>query len=496
MVLTRKKSKTHHNKQRPVHSSAHRHHKHISKKKVNKQSFQLYKNDAGTRLVVMPTRTETATSSIFFYFKVGSKNETPEIHGISHFIEHMLFKGSPKFPNYSDISKTFDSNGISFNAYTSKEITAYHYKFLSTTENLDLICKITTEMIFNSLMRDKDISPERNVIIQEYNDGIDDIDDFINDKIEECIFEGHPLGSSIIGTIDTLHSINRNKLIKYYHKYYRPDNLVIGLSGKLNNEYMKIIHKYIKNHGRNHGGNHDGDHAGDSGGDHSNLFKLIDMNKYTQGVSSIIPFVENYSSYRINCFPKSLTQDYINIIFKTKGYYDPNRYYHKLISNILGGNMSSRLFVEIREKLGLAYSVKCDITNYEEIGYFNIYTQNESKDTIKCIEYIFKELIKLNKHGIDETELNNNKKNYCDIYKTNFDDIEYENEFFCNQILFNKPIETLEHRLSKIQEITPIQLQNAANELFNFNKIHIITFGKVKKDKIEKLIKKTIKLIT
>jgi predicted Zn-dependent peptidase len=207
-------------------------------------------------------------------------------------------------------------------------------------------------------------------------------------------------------------------------------------------------------------------------------------------VSTIIPFVDKHPSYKIDCFSKKLTQDYINIIFKTRGLYDPNKYFYKLIHNILGGNMSSRLFVEIREKLGLAYSIKCDITNYEEVGYFNIYTQNENKDTIKCIEHIFKELIKFKKEGVDDTELKNNKKNYCDIYKTSFDDIEDENERFSNQILFNKPIETIQMRIDSIQAITSQQLKECSNELFNFNKVHIITFGKIKKDKIEKIIKK------
>ena len=109
--------------------------------------------------------------------------------------------------------------------------------------------------------------------------------------------------------------------------------------------------------------------------------------------------------------------------------------------------MSSRLFIEIREKLGLVYSIKCGMTNYDEIGYFNIHTQNENKETMKCIEEIFKQLTKLITYGVSDTELTNNKTNYCDIYKTNFDDIEYENEFYCNQILFNKPLETLQNKI-------------------------------------------------
>ena len=470
MVLTKKKSKKH--------SKTH------SKKNTNTQSshsntinINLYKNGSGTRLLVMPNRKETESSSIYFYFKVGSKNETPDINGVSHFIEHMLFKGSPKFPNYLDISKTFDSNGISFNAYTSKDTTAYHYKFLSTPDNLDLICKITSEMLFKSLMREKDIGPERNVIIQEYNDGIDDIDEYIGDKLEECIFEGHPLGMTIIGTIDTLHKINRKKMMDYYHKHYTPENLLIGFNGKLASGYMTIIEKYFK---------------GTGSSTHSSRFVPIDIKHYVPGESLMVPFVDKHPSYQIHCYPKELSQDYINIIFKTRGHFDPNRYYYKLISNILGGNMSSRLFVEIREKLGLAYSIKTDITNYEEVGFFNIYTQNESKDTMKCLEHIFKELVKLKKDGVNETELKNNKKNYCDIYKTNFDDIEYENEFYSNQILLNKPLESPQMRVKKIEEITRAQLLDASNELFNFNKVHIITFGEIKKDKIEKIIKKYI----
>ena len=480
-----KKTKKSNHKKSHHHKKSNLHKRHT--KTALQNQIQLYTNGYGTRLLMLPNRKETEAASLYFYFKVGSKNETPEINGISHFIEHMLFKGSPKFPNYLDISKTFDSNGISFNAYTSKNITAYHYKFLSTKENVDLICDITSEMVFHSLMREKDIKPERNVIIQEYNDGLDDIDDYINDKLEECVFEGHPLGRTIIGTLETLDNINREKMMEYYNKYYTLDNLLIGFSGHLDPTYIHIIQKYFKNKKEKR-------NSSNTSSSHSkHIFKPMDMKTYTPGISTIIPFEDKHPSYKINCFSKSLTQDYINIIFKTKGVFDPNRYYYKLIYNILGGNMSSRLFIEIREKLGLAYSIKCDITNYEEVGYFNIYTQNEPKDTMKCIEHIFKELIKFKKYGVDETELKNNKKNYCDIFKTNLDDIEDENEHYCNQILINKPIETIPMKINKIQSITSQQIKDCANELFNFSKFHIITFGEIKKEKLETLFKKILK---
>ena len=448
-----------------------------SKSHIHTSPIKLYKNDLGTRLLIMPNRNETATASIYFYFKVGSKNETPEIGGISHFIEHLIFKGSPKYPNYLDISKTFDANGISFNAYTSKDTTAYHYKFLSNKENIELICKITSDMIFNPLMREKDIKTERNVIIQEYNDDIDDIDEFIDDKIETCLLDGHPLGCPIIGSLKSIDSINREDIITYHKKYYRSDNLVIGFSGNMRDEYTKIIEKYFNGSNSNNI-------------KHKNKFLPISLQ--SQGVSQIIPFVDKHPESVIDCFAKDLKQDYIHIIFKTKGNLDPLKHQYRLIKNILGANMSSRLFVEIREKLGLVYSIRCSITNYEEVGYFDIYTQNEAKDTVKCIQQIFKELVKFKEHGVEEKELNENKKNYCDLFKTGFDDIEYENEHFAKQILLNIPLETINMRIDNINAITKEELKTVANELFKFNKVHIITFGKVKKNTIKKVLDKFV----
>ena len=458
------KKYTKHKKQ--THKKTKTQHKPVSRYSLN--DIKLYKNTSGTRLLVMPNRNETETATIYFYFKVGSKNETPKIHGITHFIEHMLFKGSKNYPNYLDISKTLDANGISFNAYTSKDSTAYHFKYLSTPQNLNLICSLASDFIMNPLMREKDIETERNVIIQEYNDDLDDIDEFIGDKIEESLFKGHPLGMTIIGTLETLNNIDRKDIMEYYKTYYRPDNLLIGISGCINDGTLHTIQQ-------NFGG--------------VGSFKPQDI-KY-QGVSHIIPFVEKPVTHpKINCFQKSLSQDYIHIIFKTGGYFDPNLNNYKMLGNILGSNMSSRLFVEIREKLGLVYSIKTDITNYEEVGYFDIYTQNEAKDTIKCIAKIMEELVKIKKDGVSDKELADNKKNYTDVFKTYFDDIQYENEYFSKQVLYNRPLETVDMRIKNIAKISTHDIKNAACQLFDFNKMHIITFGEVKKKTIEKIVKK------
>jgi len=441
------------------------------------QNIQLLENGHKTRLLVMQNRNDTHTASVFFFFKVGSKNESPAVMGISHFIEHMLFKGSPQYPSYLDISKTFDANGISFNAFTAKDMTAYHYKFLSREENMDIICKITADMIFNPLMREKDLDSERNVIIQEMKDDEDDIDEWINDKVETSIIHGHPLANPIIGNLKTLDAIGRQELLDYHKKYYCRDNLVIAVSGNIRPSFLAMLDKYFSPPGNNNKGQKQG-------------FREIPPAMQTQRASNLIPYVDKNLRTTIECFDRSLQQDYVFIIFKTRGAFDPLINHYKMLANILGGNMSSRLFIRIREQLGLVYSIRCSLTNYEEMGYFAISTQNENKTTLECLRNILLELDKIKTREVSNEELAANKKNYCDLFITNFDDIEYENEYYAKQILFNLPLEPANKRIEKIQAITAPELLKTAKELFDYDKMHIITFGKVKKNQIESIVKK------
>jgi len=429
------------------------------------ENIRLLENGYKTRLLVMQNRNDTRTASIFFFFKVGSKHEPFGVMGISHFIEHMLFKGSTKYPNYLDISKTFDANGISFNAFTAKDMTAYHYKFLSCEENMDIICRITSDMIFNPLFRERDISSERNVIIQEMKDDEDDIDEWINDKVECSIMHGHPLANPIIGNLKTLAATKRKELLEYHNEHYRRDNLVIAVSGNIQPKFLAMLDKYF-----------------------SPTNKKFQATRIQRTIN-LIPYIDRNLSTTIECINKNLQQDYVFIIFKTRGVFDPQLNHYKLLANILGGNMSSRLFIKIREQLGLVYSVKCEITNYEEMGYFAITTQNENKTTLECLRNIFLELDKIKSHEVPVQELAANKKNYCDVFITNFDDIEYENEYYAKQVLFNLPLEPGTKRIEKIQAITAAELLETAKTLFNYNKMHIITFGKVKKHEIEKITK-------
>lgn len=429
-----------------------------------RDTIKLYQNTDGTRLAIMPNKSDSSSIGIYFYLKIGSKFEPININGISHFIEHMVYKGSKKLKTYIDITKTLDAAGISYNAFTAKDMTAYFYKFLVNSDNINLICRITYEMLFHSLFREKDIKLEREVVIEEYNDGIDDIDEIIDDKIDEELFKGHPLSMTIIGDRKSLHNINRTELLKFYKTHYRLDNLVIGVCGNIPSNVISIIERYFKK------------------------FKLIDIK--IPHPTTFIPFIDTQSKYSLKFFPKSLKQDYINIIFKTGGYFDNNNVKYWLIKYILGANMSSRLFVEIREKLGLVYSISCKLNNYEEIGLFEINMQSEAKDTVLCIDKVLKELVKISKLGISNKELIENKKNLCDSIISSFDDIQVENEYYCKQILLNKPVITIKEKIAAIQNITALDIQQCCEQLFNINKMSIIWYGKTELKHVETSVKK------
>lgn len=430
-------------------------------------NLNFYQNDDGVKLVVMPNKSDSSTASIYFYFKVGSKNEESELSGISHLVEHMVFKGSNNYKTYIDISRPLDSLGIEFNAFTNKEITGYNFKFLSTIQNIKLILKIGKDMCLNPLMRLNDFNLEKQVVIQELKNDNDDIDEFIDDQTDKIIFNNHPLSRPIIGTLKTLNNIKLIDLKNYYNKYYCLNNLLIGISGNIHTKIHKIINTHFK------------------------PFIKYDFKKLGSNQVSLYPFIDTQNNTIIKCISKSLEQDYIQILFKTKGVFDnSNNNIYRLICNILGGNMSSRLFVELREKLGLVYSIKCSLINYEEVGYFLIYLQCETKNTLKCIDKVILELHNFIENTLTLKELNSFKTNYINQFISNFDDIENENEYYSEQILFNKKIETINDKIKFIQNISINDIKNVSRNLFDLNKATIIVFGKSNSNNIEQIIKK------
>lgn len=284
--------------------------------------------------------------------KVGSRYETAHENGISHFLEHMAFKGTSK-RSARDIAEEFDTIGGQFNAYTSKELTVYYAKTLA--EDVEIAVSILSDIIQNSLYRAEDIAKEYQVICQEIAQTQDSPDDLASELLYSTAFGNTPLGRSILGTAESIAAIDHDFLKKYIRTHYTANNLCFAAAGKIEHEELCVLaEKYFWN-------------------------ILPEQTPY------IAEKANYHSGY--NYLHKDLEQSVVMVGFESPSYHDLEAYYSaQLLSVILGGGLSSRLFQKIREDLGLAYSVGSFKNSYSDTGLFCLYAGTSHDKVEKVIE--------------------------------------------------------------------------------------------------------------
>ena len=307
--------------------------------------------------------------SIGIFVKTGSKNEFSEEHGLSHVLEHMMFKGTEK-RSYIEISREVDYLGGSINAYTNKEMTVYYISVLKdyVEEALDILC----DMVGNSVFDKAELEKEKDVIVEEIKMYEDTPDDLVMELNSESSILGN-LGKPIIGTEKSVKSFTRENLVKYYSERYTKDNIVVVVSGNFKKEKIKkIVDKYL----------------GTLQEKKTDRYEVIDF-KFKKGEE---------------LHKKDIKQVNICISYPGISYLDDNRTYYEIISNILGGTMSSRLFLKIREELGLAYSVYTFNQSYEEGGLVSTYIGTNEQNYRKTIAITKDEFLDIRKGGITKLE--------------------------------------------------------------------------------------------
>lgn len=310
--------------------------------------------------------TEIETVSVVFQVKTGSSNEVLANQGISHFLEHMAFKGT-KTRNALKIAEEFDQIGGYFNAYTSREKTVYYAKVLQ--EDVGVAVDILSDILQNSLFEEKEIERERDVILQEIAQTVDTPDDLIFDLFQETAYPDQAFGRSILGTPEKVKSISRAQILEYVNDNYFTDNIIISAAGKITNDAFLKIAK-----------------------DKFSSFP-VSGNKNLEAVS--------YKGGDIRV-ERDLEQIHMVLGFESVPYTDPSYYDCQVLALIAGGGMSSRLFQEIREKRGLAYSVSAFCHNYDRTGMFNVYAATSSDKINECIDVMSSELLSLADSITDE----------------------------------------------------------------------------------------------
>jgi predicted Zn-dependent peptidase len=327
----------------------------------------------GVRIVLenIPTVRSVA---IGVWINTGSRNENPQTNGISHFLEHMFFKGTTT-RSAKEIAESFDSIGGQVNAFTSKEYTCYYAKVLDTHAQFAL--DVLADMFFNSTFVEEELNKERNVVLEEIKMYDDTPDDIVHDLLSRAIYGDHPLGYPILGTEETLNTFTSATLKEYIHNRYTPENVVISIAGNVSDKFIHEVEKYF------------GSYEGGNGSTAENI-PVFHSNRLSR--------------------KKETEQAHLCIGFEGLKIGHEDVYSLIILNNILGGSMSSRLFQEVREQRGLAYSVFSYHSAYQDNGVVTVYGGTGAKQLNVLFETIQDTLEKLKQEGITEKELINSKE--------------------------------------------------------------------------------------
>ncbi|MEK7653289.1 MAG: pitrilysin family protein [Patescibacteria group bacterium] len=414
----------------------------------------IFKN--GIRLVAAPLK-ETQTATILVLFKVGSRYENKGNNGISHFIEHMMFKGTKKRPTTLDLSKALDGVGAEFNAFTGKDYTGYYVK--SDNKHLSLAIDVLSDMLTSSKFDEKEINREKGVIVEEINMYEDNPIMFVEDLLEQIMFGKNPLGSSIAGTRKSVRGSSRRKMMSYWQKFYQGKNIVIGLAGNFNTVHLKEIEKKFVF----------------SSGQAKNIFKVAKSKQ---------------KSPRVMVRHKETEQVQLAIGFPAYSYANKKIYALQVLNVILGGNMSSRLFLQVRERNGLAYAIRSWLNVYEDTGGLIIQAGLDKIRIEKAIGLIMDELRKVKK-SVKTEEIRRAKDYLAGKLAIDLEDSSSLSQWYGQQELLTGKILTPEEKIKKVMAVTLKDIQQAAKEVINFKKLNLAIIGPFKnEDKFLKLIQK------
>ncbi len=397
------------------------------------------------KLITAPLH-ETQAVTVLVLVKVGSRYESAKLNGASHFIEHLLFKGTKKRPTSLDITKELDGVGADYNAFTSKDHTGYYIKV--NHEKLELAMDIVSDMLFNSLFEQLEIEKERGVILEEINMFEDNPIMLIDSVFEEAIFKGNSLADRISGPKKNIKNISRTEIIKYFNDHYNSANVLVGIAGRFNNQKVKkLVKKYFGK-----------------------------ANQKTKR-GPFKSFRVSQTKPRVSLITKKTEQVQVALGYPAFKFTDPKLYPLSLLSIILGGNMSSRLFLEIREKLGLAYYIRSGLTVYEDTGALVVYAGLDKTKINLALKTIIKELKKTVSEKVTAEELIRAKEYIKGKLILHLEDSASLVQWLATQQLLKKKITTLDEQLKKIEKVNVSQIQKVANEVIKDSKINLGVIG-------------------
>lgn len=381
--------------------------------------------------VVMEQIPTCRSVAIGIWVKTGSRNEDELNNGISHFIEHMLFKGTTRY-SAKEIAEIFDGLGGNVNAFTSKEYTCYYAKVLD--QHLPIAIDVLSDMFFHSTIQAEELSKEKNVILEEISMYEDTPDDMVHDLISKAAYNDHPLAYSILGTEKQLSQMTGDHLRQYMNEKYHLNNTVISIAGNVDDSVMELLERHFG-------------HFAVQGQESSTLAPV-----FTGGM----------------LFHKKKTeQNHICMSFPGIAMTDKRIYAMVLLNNTLGGGMSSRLFQEIREKRGLAYSVYSYHSSHADSGMFTVYAGTAPKQTKEVLDVTLDVLSQMIANGMTESELTKGKEQLKGSLILSLESTSSRmNRLGKNELMLGRHY-TLDELLERIDSVSMKDVETLLDEMFN-----------------------------
>ncbi|SHI76673.1 Predicted Zn-dependent peptidase [Tangfeifania diversioriginum] len=384
----------------------------------------------GIRLIHKPT--DSPVGHLGILINTGSRDEEPEEHGLAHFIEHSVFKGTQKRRAFHILSRIEDVGG-ELNAYTTKEETTLFSTFLA--EFYDRTAELLSDILFNSTYPEKELNREKEVIFEEINSYKDSPSELIFDEFEELVYNGHPIARNILGTPENLNRLNRRSILRFIQNNYHTDQMVISSVGKIDfGKLVKLIEKY---------------------------FGVAPANTRQNGrerFQNYIPGIRimEKDTFQSHCVIGNVAYDILH----------PKRITMVLLNNIIGGQaMNSRLNMALRERKGMAYNIESGYTAYSDTGLFNVYFGTDRENLGKATDLVLKEFKLLREKKLGTVQLRKAQKQIIGqiaISTENREDLMLT--IGKSYLLFNK-VEPMRTIFKKIEAITPADLMEAANEV-------------------------------
>lgn len=404
----------------------------------------------GMRIITVPMK-ENPTTTVLVLVETGSKYENRENNGISHFLEHMCFKGTSRRPSVFDITSELDVIGAQYNAFTAHEFTGYYAK--SGYKNLDTTLDVVSDMYLNPIFPEKEIEKEKGVIIEEINMYLDSPRKIAENEIYKLLYGDHPAGWTIAGTKENIKKVKRTDFIDYTSKHYVASATTVIVAGKINEK--DVFKKVIK------------------------AFK--DIGKWKKDDKEKV--IETQKSPQVSVHYKDTDQTHIILGVRSFNTYNKYNPILMVMSAVLSGGMSSRLPQKLREEMGICYYLGSENNDYTDHGFFSVFAGVDSKRVKEAITAILEELNKLKTILVKSDELNKVKQHLMGGLNLGLESSDSLAMYYGTQEVLRKDLKKPEDIIKEIKAVTAEEIKFVAERIFKDEGLNLAIVGKFKEDK-------------